>query len=302
MSINNDPDNKIDIIKSSPNSQGYIRIIRNNSNDEHSKNIESNRHGVPAASVSNTDRLAELKDTSGSPIVKFGWHTIESQHIPYIIVNNLKYVSVRIINERIFSTMNKFSPEVYQCLRVNCYPLSKYEASLFNEINFKHCDGSFGKLLFVEGRDRKILMEDFLQTYNFLKFCTRIMFVLINNIYNDIHEDSCGFLQINVDNFVPFVVRNGERYAPVFYFEGDYSQLKNKFIKATKWEMTYFQFLFRLQDLKKEFLQLNSCDIVNITDIRPYFNPQTTFVLMWPITDCAWMKIGNLMKANENTQ
>lgn len=293
MSINKELDNNIGVVKSPSTNQGYIRIIKYNSMNEQTKIIELNRYVVPAA-VSKTTILhgilPQQKETPGA-LVKFGWHTVESQHIPYIIVNDFKYVSVRIINRMIFSTIAKFSPEVYQCLRVNSYPLTKPEACLFNEINFKHCDGSFGLILFVEGRDRKILMEDFLHMFNFLKFCSRIMFMLMNNIYKGLNEDSCGFLQINVDIFVPFVVRDHEKFAPVFYFEGDCSQLKDKFVKASKWEMTYLKLLFKLQDLRKEFLQLSSCDIVNITDIMPYFNPQTSFIIMWPAADCTWMKV-----------
>ncbi|XP_076256076.1 uncharacterized protein LOC143193634 [Rhynchophorus ferrugineus] len=259
---------------------------------------ELSRHVVLDA-VSKTQTLPELQEPSCSPVVKFGWHTIDLQPLPYIIVGDLKYVSVRIINHRLCNNIKKFSPEVYQCFQVNYDPLNKWEACLFNEINFQHCDGQFGKLLFIEGRDTKMLLEDFVHMYEFLKFCVRIMFALNNNMHNDINEDSCGFLQIDGTNkFVPFVVRNGEKYSPMFCFERTCWQPKDKFVKATKWELTYLRFLFRLQGLEKKDIQLNSCDLVNIVDVRQYFDHQESFVPKWPVADCTWMSVGSQMNGN----
>ena len=39
-------------------------------------------------------------------------------------------------------------------------------------------------------------------------------------------SDRCGFFRINGESVVPYTVREGVKYVPLFYFEGEMDNLK----------------------------------------------------------------------------
>ncbi|KAF7285898.1 hypothetical protein GWI33_009372 [Rhynchophorus ferrugineus] len=240
--------------------------------------------------------VMDLPSSASTPLQKqlptpasktFGWIYLESSYIPFIIVDD-RYVSIRILNDKVFSRVKKFSFEVYNLFYVKCSPMKKVEADMFNMINIAH-EETFGSK-FLEGSDYKMRLFEFLGIYYFLKFCEYILYDLKTHMYRTFPRNTCGFLQMTANCHVPFVVRNKECYVPLFCVEGDYSFLEDKIIVCTKWEMSYFKLLVRLQNNPIEFNKYDLCLMVKTDDLLPFVDQAIDTKLTWLLTDMSWMK------------
>ena len=111
-----------------------------------------------------------------------------------------------------------------------------------NEINLKHTDCSYGKEAFTS-KDLVVRLKDANEFHKFLDLCHKKLVLKKSNA-----SDRCGFfrwrhfwefltfvLKLNVPHFringesvVPYTVKEGTKYVPLFYFEGETEHLKLK--------------------------------------------------------------------------
>ncbi len=89
--------------------------------------------------------------------------------LPYIVKNNVKYLSIKMIEKEVLSKFLEInSPEVemYGCLRsTTC---TEAEVELFNDINENHCMGKFGDEKHTI-QDGTVSLEDFMNFYEVVK-------------------------------------------------------------------------------------------------------------------------------------
>lgn len=247
-----------------------------------------NGHGIlkfnqlnMAASVSITEvsnaAALDVESIKG----RFGWVQIAKVHIPYLIRGTEYYCSVRMVEMNLLSRyLNYLHSDIYNCTCIPSYYITEAESKLLNEINVKHCDYQFGRDVYST-RDLIVRLEDAMEFYKFLLAC-----------YNKLSPggqtnlDRCGFVRINNESVVPYAVCKNEKYVPLFYFEGETGSLSQKADKLEGWDLAYLKFCFKVQGIRNELFSNDSCDVINLNDIKKYFPPGTVFEDYWPMGKC----------------
>ena len=219
---------------------------------------------------------------------KFSWLQVsERGYIPTISrldpEKNLlfSYVSVKMVEKVFLSYFIKNLPgEVMSGIcRIPSHKVTEAEARLLHEVNLRHCDNSYGRNeTFV--RDRLVKSQDFVRFYEFLNMCNDKIVLKRSNEHQQI-----GFLRINGECDVPYVIIKGMQYMPLFYFQGETKGLKppRKFIQA--WDWYKLKLCCKLQGLRDEMMPEETCPVVALEDLRDYFAPGATFMEYWPSAD-----------------
>ncbi|KAF5282799.1 hypothetical protein FQR65_LT02796 [Abscondita terminalis] len=134
----------------------------------------------------------------------------------------------------------------------------------------------FGSEQFTS-RDLIVRLSDVIEFYNFLDACyTKLMNGSTNRL------DRCGFIRINEESVVPYTVYSGEKYVPLFYFEGETDTLKLRADTLEGWDLSYLKFCCKVQGIRNELFSDDSCAVISLVDIRNYFPPGTLFEDYWP--------------------
>ncbi|XP_075226790.1 uncharacterized protein LOC142327528 isoform X2 [Lycorma delicatula] len=209
---------------------------------------------------------------------RFGWVTMGKTYIPYIIrTPDEKYCAVRIVETKLLSKyMNCLHADIYSCTCIRSYYITEAEARLFNEINIKHCEMQFGREAFTT-KDLVVRLQDASEFYNFLDVCYNKLLHCGNDA-----KDKCGFIRINGESVVPYTVRDGNKYVPLFYFEGETDNLKLKAEKLENWDLAYLKFCCKVQGIRNELFASETCSVISLTDIKSYFPTGTLFEDYWP--------------------
>lgn len=209
---------------------------------------------------------------------RFGWTLIGKVHIPYIIRSGENYCAVRMVEMKVLNKLlNYLHQDLYNCTNIRSYYITETEARLLNEINFKHCDYQFGREQFTS-RDLIVRMSDANEFYQFLGHCYA---KLVNNVDPE-SMDRCGFIRINRESVVPYTVYNDQKYVPLFYFEGETDNLKQRADKLEGWDLSYLKFCCKVQGIRNELFAHDSCSVISLNDIKNYFPPGTLFEEYWP--------------------
>ncbi|KAK4871603.1 hypothetical protein RN001_015727 [Aquatica leii] len=208
---------------------------------------------------------------------RFGWEALGKNQIPYIIRTGEKYCAVRMVEMKVLNKyLNFLHQDIYNCTCIRSYYITEAEGRLLNEINFKHCDYQFGREQFTS-RDLIVRLADAVEFYNFLDACyTKLM----NGSTNPL--DRCGFIRINKESVVPYTVYSGEKYVPLFYFEGETDTLKLRADTLEGWDLSYLKFCCKVQGIRNELFCHDSCAVISLADIKNYFPPGTLFEDYWP--------------------
>jgi hypothetical protein len=225
------------------------------------------------------------KDSEDVESIKgiFSWKLIAGYQIPSIIrvINGeqLKFVSVRMAETQLLSNyLHYLHADIYTCTSVRSHFITDSEAKLLNEINQKHVDCIYGKESFFAGKDYIVRLEDVHEFYSFIEVCYK---KLLCNIAPG-RREKCGFIRINSESVVPYCIKDGQKYVPLFYFEGETENLKHRAVKLENWNLAYLKFCCKVQGIRNELFASDSCTVTSLDDIKNYFPPETNFEEYWP--------------------
>lgn len=238
-----------------------------------------------AAAASDVSSQDSVEDEKKKPPIdehsqkgRFGWTTMGSTHIPYILrTPDEQYCAVRIVETSLLNKyMNYLHADIYSCTCIRSYYITEAEARLFNDINIKHCESQFGREPFTV-KDLVVRLQDAREFYNFLDVCYNKLLRCGND-----SKDKCGFIRINGESVVPYTVRDGNKYVPLFYFEGETDNLKLKAEKLENWNLAYLKFCCKVQGIRNELFASETCSVISLSDIKSYFPAGTKFEDYWP--------------------
>ncbi|XP_022902096.1 uncharacterized protein [Onthophagus taurus] len=208
---------------------------------------------------------------------QFGWTVLGKNNVPYIFRGEDKYCAVKMVEVKVLNKYLCFlHQDIYNCTCIRSYYITEAESRLLNEINFVHCDTQFGPDQYST-RDLIVRLHDAVEFYKFLDACYT---KLLNGSSNPL--DRCGFIRINKESVVPYTVYTGEKYVPLFYFEGETDNLKLKANKLEGWDLSYLKFCCKVQGIRNELFAHDSCSVISLNDIKNYFPPGTLFEDYWP--------------------
>lgn len=253
--------------------QSILGVLRSKVNNAQAQAATATATTTAAATLSICEKPIDEESISGH----FGWDMLGKSHMAYILRNGEKYCSVRMAEMK---ALNKFlvylHQDIYNCTRITSYYLTEAESRLLNEINFKHCDQKFGREHFTKN-DVIVRFDDAKEFHAFLCFC----YTKLVNGDKEVAGRS-GFIQINKESVVPYTLHNNEKYVPLFYFEGETENLKQKVNKIEGWDLSYLKFCCKVQGIRNELFAQDSCSVISLEDIRSYFPPGTHFEDFWP--------------------
>lgn len=208
----------------------------------------------------------------------FGWALVGNEYLPFIFRSKKKFCAVRIVETKILKRFSHLvHHEIYSCVSIESYYLTKEESDLLNEINLKHCDSEYGVVLFTT-RDLIVALDDVREFHTFLETCCKKLV----NCFSSNNIVRCGFMRINKESLVPYVIYNRKKYVPLFYFEGEIDSLKQKAIRIEGWDLSYLKFCCKLQGVRNELFSHDSCLVVTLDDVQRFFLPGTLFEDCWP--------------------
>ncbi|CAH1711528.1 unnamed protein product [Aphis gossypii] len=253
-------------------------------------NVYINRAGravsltiAPISQKNNQEKLSKDSEDVKSIQGIFCWKSIAGYFIPYIIrvINGeeLKFVSVRMAETQLLSNyLHYLHADIYTCTSVRSHFITDSEAKILNEINIKHCDNIYGKDTFYAGKDYIVRLEDVHEFYTFIEVCYK---KLLCNITPS-RKEKCGFIRINSESVVPYCLKDGQKYVPLFYFEGETENLRHRAVKLENWNLAYLKFCCKVQGIRNELFASDSCTVTSLDDIKNYFPPETHFEEYWP--------------------
>ncbi|KAE9522853.1 hypothetical protein AGLY_016750 [Aphis glycines] len=213
----------------------------------------------------------------------FSWKAIARYQVPYItrVINGeeLKFVSVRMTETQLLSNYIPYlHADIFTCTSVRSHIITDFEAQILNEINIRHCDGFYGKDKFCAGKDYIIRLEDVHELYTFIEICYKKL--QCNNTPS--FSEKCGFICINSESVMPYSLKDGHKYVPLFYFEGETENLRDSAVKLENWDLAYLKFCCRVQGVRNELYTSDSCAVTSLDNIKNYFPPDTQFRPYWP--------------------
>lgn len=207
----------------------------------------------------------------------FGWATFGKIHIPYILRQLEKYCAVRMVEAKLLNKyLSYLHADIYSCTCVRSYYITEAECRLLNEINHKHCDSQFGREMFTT-KDLVVRLSDANKFYIFLDVCYRKLMMGDSG-----PRDKCGFIRINKESVVPYTVRDSQKFVPLFYFEGETENLKQKAEHLSGWDLSYLKFCCKVQGIRNELFASDQVAVISLTDIKSYFPSGTEFEDYWP--------------------
>merc|ERR1719229_2005189 len=199
--------------------------------------------------------------------------------MPYIFRTgkNEKFTSVRMVERKMLNKFLSVLPsEVNSCHCIRSYYITEHESKLLNEINLRHADNHFGKEAFTS-KDLVVRLADAKEFYRFLDLCYKKLVLKRSNA-----SDRCGFFRINGESVVPYTVREGVKYVPLFYFEGETDNLGMKSDQVEGWDLAYLKFCCKVQGIRNELFAADVCRVVALEEIKGHFPQGTTFEDYWP--------------------
>jgi len=210
---------------------------------------------------------------------RFGWFEIEKNFLPMIFRYGIeKYTSVRMVERKLLNRFLQVLPqEVNSCTCIRSYYITDSESKLLNEINLKHTDCTFGKEAFTPSKDLVVRLKDAKEFHKFLDLCHKKLVLKKSNA-----SDRCGFFRINGESVVPYTVKEGTKYVPLFYFEGETEHLKLKSELVDGWDLAYLKFCCKVQGIRNELFANEECKVVCLDEIKGHFPAGTTFEDYWP--------------------
>lgn len=212
---------------------------------------------------------------------QFGWEQIGKEVLPYILRSDEKYISDKMAKYKLLFQYNViFTNEIWEYTPLKMVPATKAEAKLLEEINKKHCDGFYGNELFTD-KDLIYPLQDAVQLHDYLSFC--YMKITKSGVTDD---QRCGFIKIINDdkiNLVPYVLAKGNKFVPVFYFDGDCDYLEKGAVELKGWDLAYLKFVCKIQGIRRVLYDKEMVEVVELEYLKKFFLPGTKFEIGWEI-------------------
>ncbi|XP_050063438.1 uncharacterized protein LOC126552718 [Aphis gossypii] len=231
----------------------------------------------------------------------FCWKSIAKYLISYIIfvmnVEELKIVSIRMAKTQLLSNyLHYLHADVYTFTSVRSNFITDSEAKILNEINIKHCDSIYGKDTFYAGKDYSVRLEDVHEFYTFIEVCYKKLQCDITPS----RKEKCGFIRINSESVVPYCLKDGHKYVPLFYFEGETENLRHRVVNLENWNLAYLKFCNKVQGIRNELFASDTCTMTSLDDIKNYFPPGTHLEEYWPAKVIDTQLLTNRKSTNVN--
>lgn len=164
----------------------------------------------------------------------------------------------------------RVQPEALDALMRKVVSATTEEASLFDFINVHHCDQSFGKATILKG-EPLVELTDARSFITFLEDCRRL--------FNDPSsaEQKCGFIRVNKEAIIPFVLIGGNKHVPLYYFKTvtkaniQTDALETK--AMNEWDSCYMKFCSRIvgADDDYDFYGDHFVDLLNVTPFLSFY-------------------------------
>ncbi|PNF34901.1 hypothetical protein B7P43_G01413 [Cryptotermes secundus] len=255
-----------------PGQPGILNYLSRGSNGQTKPSSEKDKK---SGTGGESDRTSPSDEDSVRG--RFGWVTLGKCHIPFIFRSGEKYCAVRMVEMKLLNKyLSYLHSDIYSCTCIRSYYITEPEARLLNEVNMRHCESQFGRELFTS-KDLVVRLQDAGEFYNFLDVCYNKLLLSSSN-----PKDKCGFIRINGESVVPYTVRDGFKYVPLFYFEGETDNLKLKAERLEGWDLAYLKFCCKVQGIRNELFASETCSVISLSDIKSYFPPGTVFEDYWP--------------------
>jgi hypothetical protein len=163
---------------------------------------------------------------------------------------------------------------------VRCrYRVTEAEHKLLNEINVAHADRHYGREPFT-AKDLLIRLGDAKELYRFLETCHKKLVLKRSD-----PSDRCGFVRINNESAVPYVVPAegaARRVVPLFYFQGETNRsVRQRSEKVAGWDLAHLKFCCQTQGVRKGLYAGDECRVVALDEIKAHFPPGTVFEDYW---------------------
>lgn len=237
-------------------------------NDQHRSSVPSNptvqtsKSSEAPKPVKPAPPAIDFASTCGA----FGWTTIGSVHLPFIMRGEDRFIAVRMVECKIISSYADILPwTVFTCTNIKSYYITENEAKLLNEINGFHCEFQFGYQSFTP-KDVVVRLKDTIKFYEFLETCKgKLNIPGANPIFND----QCGYFVINYAS-VPFVKKGANKYIPLnmVYPEGITPPVES-LQEVTEWDLAYLRFLCSMANLdpRKLSYDIQLCSVSDLQNV-----------------------------------
>ncbi|XP_037026010.1 uncharacterized protein LOC119067247 isoform X2 [Bradysia coprophila] len=235
-----------------------------------------------ATSISQQDVIVEPEALKREDCV-FGWTLIGPHAVPYILHNSEKFCSLRILEKSALAKYKKRTTKIGECSEnVEYFPLSLVQCELLNEINFKHCDGAYGKERFSM-KDKLVRLSDACKYYTFVDLCHQ---PLMKGIRVQSDGLEFGFTLVNKKSFIPYVLLRERKYIPLRYLHCDervFDLLKGKSRILSDDDALYLKFCCKFERNSKVYDDLDDdIEVIDFAEIRQLAPPKTKFTDCWP--------------------
>jgi hypothetical protein len=189
--------------------------------------------------------------------------------------------------------LQHFTNELFDCVVVQSFQLTSAEVSLLNQINRDQCNNQLNSRRFTINKDMVVRLRDFRQYYEFLDTCYR---KLKQMSLSDVQPNKFGFIRLDNESVVPYIVKDGITYLPLFYFEGDTGTLNEQTLTIQDWDLAYLKFCCKMQGIRNAIFSSVSCEMIAFDVIKKYFPEGTLFEDYWPIELHARMLLSHSVK------
>ncbi|XP_065578764.1 uncharacterized protein LOC136039176 isoform X2 [Artemia franciscana] len=210
---------------------------------------------------------------------RFGWETVGSIPFPHIFRHGEKYVPVTLFEQKVLEKLKYLlKPDIYSCTCIRSVYVTPNEARLLCDINARHCDFYYFKSQNpFTLNDLLVKVSDAKEFYSFLE----VVHKKLTKRSTD-PSDRCGFYKINGESVVPYTMKAGVKFVPLFYFEGETDNLKTKSEIISGWDLSYLKFCCKVQGIRNELFANDQYAVVSMADIKEHFPVGTEFVEYWP--------------------
>lgn len=170
------------------------------------------------------------------------------------------------------------SAHVYSCASVQSYHITNSEAKILHDISVHNVDYLNMEKRFVAGRDCIVRLEDVEEFNLFIEIC----YDALRNVFNPNRLNKCGYISINSKSVVPYSIKEGKKYIPIFFLGRAFSEEMPEVIKLENWNLAYIKFCCKIELIYDHLFDGDSCLAVSFDTVMERLDESTVFLDVWP--------------------